>query len=394
MQAQTGTQSVKPQTARTKISSPVLPQYKPTRDEMMRRYHEANLLDSTIRNKVFKTNVQANWQADGESFWYRNFLKDSTLEYIFVDVLQAQKRKAFDHTKFAQAVGRAAGKTYDASRLRISNMFFENNAGAVTFQMDGQWWRCDLTSYECTTASAPPGFRDNTDSQRRFGGGGRGNFNPNELGPVNRRARSFRSDSLSPDKQWAVFAKNGNVFIKPSGGGEETQLTTDGTTEKPYGQFNWSPDSKNVVAYHINPVKDKEVYYVLSSAGGTRGQLRARGYAQPGDSNTSYEMFVLNVADKKKTRVEIDDIDFLGPPYLNWRKDDASFFTFERTDRGHQRFRIIEVNANSGKAREIVDEKTNTFIFEQRIFTVTSGSAETSTSRSLNSIVRIGTSIS
>src|SRR4029079_18854845 len=112
MQAQTGVQSVKLQTTKTKTktSSVVLPQYKPTRDEMMKRYRDANLLDSTIRNKVFKTNVQANWQADGESFWYRNFLKDSTIEYIYVDAAKAQKRKAFDHTKLAQAVSKASGK--------------------------------------------------------------------------------------------------------------------------------------------------------------------------------------------------------------------------------------------------------------------------------------------
>ncbi|MEO6915738.1 MAG: prolyl oligopeptidase family serine peptidase, partial [Chitinophagaceae bacterium] len=38
-------------------------------------------------------------------------------------------------------------------------------------------------------------------------------------------------------------------------------------------------------------------------------------------------------------------------------------------DRGHQRFRIIEVNTETGTSRKIVDEKTKTFIFEQRIFT-------------------------
>ena len=366
--AQTGTQSIKFQAGK-KNSSAALSQYKPSRDEMMKRYRDANLLDSTIRNKVFKTNVQANWQPDGESFWYRNSLKDSTIEYIYVDAAKAQKRKAFDHVKLAQAVGKASGKTYDAARLRIPNLVFENNASVITFQMDASWWKCDLTTYECTSTSTPPGFRDNTDRERRFGGGNRGNFDQNELGPMTRRARAFRSDSISPDKQWVVFARNGNVFLRSAIGGEESQLTNDGTIQKPYGQFAWSPDSKNVIGYHINPVKDKEVYYVLSSAGGTRGQLRSRGYAQPGDSNSSYEMFVFNVADKKQTRVDIGIIDFSGVPLLHWRKDDSNYFTFERVDRGHQRFCIIEVNLPSGKSREIVDEKTNTFIFEQRIFT-------------------------
>jgi dipeptidyl aminopeptidase/acylaminoacyl peptidase len=367
MQAQSGKQSVGVQPAK-KIASRALPAYKPTRDEMLTRYRQAALLDSTIRNKVFKTNVQANWQADGESFWYRNSLKDSVLEYMYVNAAKGTKQKAFDHAKLAQAMGKAARKTYDASRLRITNMNFEN-ANLIIFQMDRQWWKCDLTTYEVSSVSAPEGFGDN-DGERRFGAGGnRGAFSQNEFGSMTRRARAFRSDSLSPDKQWVAFVKNGNVFVKPVSGGEEIQFTTDGTIEKPYGQLAWSPDSKNLVGYHINPVKDKQVHYILTSASGTRGELRSRGYAQPGDENTSYEMFIFNLADKKQTRADIDIIDFSGAPLLHWRKGDNNYFTFERVDRGHQRFRIIEVNVPSGQAREIIDEKTNTFIFEQRIFT-------------------------
>ncbi len=44
-------------------------------------------------------------------------------------------------------------------------------------------------------------------------------------------------------------------------------------------------------------------------------------------------------------------------------------FLFERVDRGHQRFRIIEVDAATAQTRTIVDEKTQTFIYEQKIYT-------------------------
>lgn len=371
--AQSGGKSVKSSGASfvsAKQTAGALPPYKPSRDEMLSRYRKAALLDSIgNRNLVFKTSVQPNWQADGESFWYRNSLKDSVLEYMYVNAAKGTKQKAFDHQRLAHALSKAAGKTYDAQRLRINTMFFDNNASQVTLFADGAWWKCDLNTYDVTTATAPAGFRDRGESDNR-GLAGRRNFsNPNELGPVTRRARAFRSDSLSPDKSWIALVKQGNVFVKEVSSGQETQLTTDGTIEKPYGNLVWSPDSKNVVGYHVSPVKDKQVHYVLTSASGTRGELRSRGYAQPGDENTSYQMFLFNIADKKQTKVDIDVIDFSGPPLLNWRSDDNNTFTFERVDRGHQRFRIIEVNAATGKARELVDEKTNTFIFEQRIFT-------------------------
>ncbi|WP_143313448.1 S9 family peptidase, partial [Cnuella takakiae] len=91
--------------------------------------------------------------------------------------------------------------------------------------------------------------------------------------------------------------------------------------------------------------------------------------AQPGDENTSYEMFLFRMADRKPTRVGIDVIDYGGAPFLNWRSGNSRYFTFERTDRGHQRFRIMEVDTETATARELVEEQASTFIFEQRILT-------------------------
>jgi len=346
--------------------------YLPSRDEMLDRYRKVAILDSVARYKVFKTTLQPNWQADGESFWYRNSLKDTVLEYYYVDAAKGVKQKAFDHEKLGQAVAKVSGKKVDASRLRLSNMNFENGGKQVTFMLDSKWWKADLTSYDVETTTAPVNYHEPEENEGRrgqaFGGRGFGN-NPYMVGPVTRRARAFRGDSLSPDKMWVAYIRSGNIFVKPANGEDSTQFTTDGTREKPYGSIAWSPDSKSFVGYHINPVEAKQVHYILTSASGTRGELKSRGYAQPGDENSSYEMFVFNVGSKKQTRVNIDKIDFSGIPFLNWREGDPTYFTFERVDRGHQRFRIIEVNTETAKAREIVDEKTKTFIYEQRIFT-------------------------
>ncbi|MEJ7766393.1 MAG: DPP IV N-terminal domain-containing protein [Chitinophagaceae bacterium] len=352
--------------------SAALPAYHPTREEVLVRYRKAAILDSAVRNKVFKTTLQPNWQADGESFWYRNSLKDSVLEYYYVDASKGVKQKAFDHAKLAQAVAKAAGKTYDSSRLRLANMNFENGGKQVIFMLDSKWWKADLNSYDLVSISEPTAYKEANENEERRGqdfSGSRFTSNPYVVGPVARRARAFREDSLSPDKMWVAYVKSGNIFVKPSTGEDSTQYTTDGTREKPYGNISWSPDSKNFVGYHISPVQPKQVHYILTAASGTRGEVKSRGYAQPGDDNTSYEMFVFNLGSKKQTKVNIEKIDFSGVPFLNWRAGDVKYFTFERVDRGHQRFRIIEVNTETAKAREMVDEKTKTFIYEQRIFT-------------------------
>jgi len=202
-----------------------------------------------------------------------------------------------------------------------------------------------------------------TDTATRFTG-----FRPY----TGRRWASFSTDSLSPDKQSIAYIQDGNVFIRPANGTRQDGIsyTTDGDTAKPYGHLAWSPDSKYLVGYHVNPVHDSAVYYVLSSVKGTtRGQLRQQPYKQPGDPFTTYEMLIFHPEGHRTARVNTPILDFFGAPELHWRHSDNRYFTFERVERGHQRFGIIEVDANTAQTRTVYDEKTNTFIYESRLFT-------------------------
>ena len=109
---------------------------------------------------------------------------------------------------------------------------------------------------------------------------------------------------------------------------------------------------------------------MLSSVAGTsRGQLKSHEYDQPGDPFTTYTPFIFNIDDKSAIKVDADKIDFFGAPQAHWRKGSDRFYTYERVDRGHQRFRVIEVDVTNGKTRNVIDEKTNTFIYEQRLYT-------------------------
>lgn len=337
------------------VQTPLTP-YRPTRAEVAERYRRAASLDSTARNTVFKTSVQPHWQADGKRFWYRNDVRDSAVEYVYVDAVNGTRRPAFDAGRLAAAVGKASGKTVDAKRMSITAMAFEGT-DTLTFQLNGQWWQCNLSTYECGPAVGPD------DKAPKSGGSGFKPYNRWEL-------HRTKGDSLSPDGQWVASLKEYNVYLRPANGGNEVQFTTDGTREQPYGAFLWSPDSRYFIGYRISPKEHKEVYYVLSSVDNTtRGQLKSHRYAQPGDEFTGYEMFVFPVGGNQPRKVATERYDFLGMPYPRWRKDDNRYFTFEKADRGHQRFRIIEVDAATGDTRNVVDEKTNTFIYEQRIFT-------------------------
>lgn len=327
--------------------------YLPSHEEIVQRYHDAAELDSLARNSVFKTTVQAFWQPDNKGFWYRNNLKDSVQEYIYVDAVSGKKAHAFDHTQLAAALGQASGKTVNANRLGINSLVFDNAQKLITFRHQNAWWQYDVVKQTCTSTAPADTTSINAPNPRR---------RP-------RWDRDGRRDSTSPDKQWVSFIKDYNVYIRTANGSETIQFTTDGTKEKPYGQLVWSPDSKYAIGYKIDPREQKEVYYILTSQPNTmRGQLRSQRYAQPGDEFTSYEMHVFSLLSKKAVKVNTEKYDFLGSPYIRWRKD-SRYFTYEKADRGHQRFRIIEVDSETGNTRNVIDEQTNTFIYEQRIFT-------------------------
>jgi dipeptidyl aminopeptidase/acylaminoacyl peptidase len=68
---------------------------------------------------------------------------------------------------------------------------------------------------------------------------------------------------------------------------------------------------------------------------------------------------------ESRKEIEIDNALFPNPYSLGrpvWWKDSRAF-TFDYNQRGHQVFRVIEVDAQTGKARPLIDEQSKTFIY-------------------------------
>jgi dipeptidyl aminopeptidase/acylaminoacyl peptidase len=328
--------------------------YKPTREDILASYKHMELMDSLTKGSVLKANINANWQTDRKSFWYRNILKDSLTEYIYVNAATGKKSKAVDNAKVAAALSQAADTTFSAPKLMLQDLRFDSSKKTVFIQVNNQWF-----SYNTDQHTAKKIDKPSTEK-------------PKETGwtkPTGRWAR-FRSDSVSADKKFKTYVRNGNVFISDRDGKNVKQLTYDGNPMRPFGELSWSPDAQFIVCYRIDKKEDRQVSYILTSLENTtRGEVKTRGYAQPGDEFTSYEMFVINAKTGKITKVNADIIDFFNAPVIRWRHGDNTHFTYEKVDRGHQRFRVIEVNAQSGETKNIIDEKTDTFIYQNLIYT-------------------------
>ncbi|MFO1514705.1 MAG: prolyl oligopeptidase family serine peptidase, partial [Verrucomicrobiota bacterium] len=184
--------------------------------------------------------------------------------------------------------------------------------------------------------------------------------------PRERPPRGRRGDepsNHSPDGKWTVSIKEQNVFIRGEDG-QEIQLSTDGKEGNGYRRAEWSPDSKTVIAWRVEPGERKEVYLIRSSPpGGGRATMESRPYALPGDKFSKYEPNVFDVASRKQLKLEVDRFEHEWlTPRVDWNLD-GSRFRYQQVDRGHQRLRVIEVDSRTGDTRNIIDEKSDTFIW-------------------------------
>ncbi|MFM1769378.1 MAG: hypothetical protein RJA22_1907 [Verrucomicrobiota bacterium] len=175
-----------------------------------------------------------------------------------------------------------------------------------------------------------------------------------------------RSGAVSPNGAWRAFLRDGNVWLRHVASEEESALTTDGREGDAYNdQFHWSPDSRRLVAIRVRPGQERKVTLVESSP---RDQLQPKvtthDYLKPGDQLPHPRPQLFEV----ETRRHIPVPDDLFPnPFtesgrmsIRWEPD-SSRFTFNYNQRGHQVFRVIGVDAATGRASAIVNEECATF---------------------------------
>jgi dipeptidyl aminopeptidase/acylaminoacyl peptidase/uncharacterized protein (DUF885 family) len=305
---------------------------------------------------VFKMRITPHWFEHDTRFWYRNDLATGAREFIVVDAEKGTRGPAFDHSRLATALSKAAGSVYRAYWLPFDEMTFVDGQKAVQFAVNNTSWKCDLASYECSktqaapsAAAAPAGDAASAQQERARRRDGE-------------ESENRSSGGRSPDGKWTAFVQDHNVFIRREGEKEPIRLSADGKAGMAYGNLSSAPDSKTLAAFRTEPGDNKEVYLIRSSPPeGGRAQLQKRPYPLPGDKFPAHELNLFDIANRKQTKPAVDRIDF-GMPRLRWTKD-GSHFTYEKTDRGHQRFRLIEVDAHSGAARNIIDEQSRTFIW-------------------------------
>ena len=320
----------------------------------------------------------ANWIGATNRFWYRKSVQGGNV-FVLVDAETLARKPAFDHERLAASLSAASGQKYKAVTLPFSEVAFVDKEQAIQFAAAGSMWKCGLSDYSCSkTGPAPQGagrggrgpVDDDLESPAEFENDvfdGVSDASPQQGQAQGPPAPATRQPVVrtSPDEKWEALIQNYNVFLRPKGGVAASALSFDGSEGNYYTlqSIAWSPDSKQLAAYRTRPGYRREVHYVESSpADQLQPKHSVREYAKPGDALDIAQPVLFQVDTRKQ--IDIDNSLFPNPYSLTrpvWWKDSRAF-TFEYNQRGHQLYRVIEVDGETGKARALISEQSPTFV--------------------------------
>ena len=346
-------------------------------------YDRASTLRTRMAGKVYGVPDSPTW-IDDSHLWFRKSVKGGS-EFVLVDAATGSTQPAFDHAKLAAALGSAAGASYTAVTLPFETFTFTNGMQAIEFGVGAApagrgrgaqsalpRWRCTLTDNQCERLPASNVAPNHGGGGQGGRGGGRGGAQG--AGAANAGASDVQ---VSPDGKTAAFIRNFNLFVRPAfaeatagrpatGRPDEAKaLSSDGAEGDAYvlTSIVWSPDSTKLVAFRRRPGYQRIVTYVQSSPPDQlQPKASTRVYRKPGDDVDRNQPVLFDVPSGRQ--FVVDTALFPNPYDISrpqWRTDSRAF-TFEYNQRGHQVYRVIEVNAASGQARAVIDETSQAFI--------------------------------
>jgi len=312
-------------------------------------YERASGLREKLSSLVVNMPERPFWIDKTSRFWYRKSVKGGSAFYL-VDAKALKKETAFDHKKLAASLSGLLEEEVEPLKLPFRSIKFTEEEKSMEFEI-GEWkYMCDLTTYEVKKAGP---------AERRWRPR---DFSMWERGPAPQAASEEAKES--PDGTMEAFIKNYNVYIRTKDKKDDSALSFDGSEGNyyTYGSIVWSPDSKKIAAFRLRRGYHRVIHYIESSPG---DQLQPKHhtmeYAKPGDA-LDIELPVLFLVDGKK-QIPVGNALFPNPYSISdpvWREDSRAF-TFEYNQRGHQVYRIIEIDGTTGKARTVISEEAKTF---------------------------------
>ncbi|MFT3883131.1 MAG: DPP IV N-terminal domain-containing protein [Gemmatales bacterium] len=307
-------------------------------------YDRAAGLAERYQGKVLNTRPKIVWQGDGKHIVYRQQRENDRQAFLRIDLQTGERSPAFDHQRLAADLATHFKKPFDADKLPFTEVEVNSDGSLIYFTVDGSRREYDRYAgtirYTEATTIRPPSRQ------------------------TSRPPSPYRRAGNSPDSLWQFSIKENNVVLTNIKTKAEEVLTKDGTVAEPYSErVYWSPNSRKAIFLKVKPAQEHKVYLIESSpASQLQPKLHEAQYLKPGDEVAKPTLYLFDVPTKQI--IKINNKLFPNPYYLTdyaWQKD-SSRFTFQYNQRGHQVYRWLAVDADTGHVNTIIDEQSKTFI--------------------------------
>ncbi|MAT72418.1 MAG: peptidase S9 [Planctomycetaceae bacterium] len=318
------------------------------------RFDAVRQLHGRLQNLVVRDQLEPHWLEGDQNagvFWYRTNIGKDRHAYVLVDAANGVRQPVFDDAELLKLLERDPS---DPPRkvLAILPADDGNVTGDVIVVLEDEGaWRLDQQAGALTKLDEAPEVkqeeqqRSERERWQRRGGLGQ------------------RTTDASPDGEWKLAVRDHNLWLLSTGDGEPRQLTFDGTADNFYeADAAWSPDGKKFVAMQVRPESDHPVNMVASSPEDQlQPKLKTIQYLKPGDDVRRHEPHLFQL---EGDEIAIDAAPWNNPWELGrvrWAPDGSRFY-FYYNQRGHQVVQVVSVDAATGDAKPVIDERSDTFV--------------------------------
>jgi dipeptidyl aminopeptidase/acylaminoacyl peptidase len=308
-------------------------------------------LPGNLRHRVFLADVAPHWIGKTNRFWYR-LPRAKGADFLLVNAEKNTSFPAFDQTRLAAALSQATKQNYSPAELPFSDFEFTEHENAIRFSIDDGKWTCDIEKYECQKQSPEP---------------------------------ETQKGAMSPNKRWAAYISDYNLFLRDVSTGTTLQLTNDGIAGWDYATplpslrvmveqetsdvkqgaaVFWSPDSSKVVTYRIDS-RSSGRFTSLQFV--PPNQLRPRAftyvYPLPGEVLAKAEPIIFDVQSGKRIAVQTAAIElpFQDGPVFEWFPDSKSFY-YDYDERGYKAKELRVVDAATGEQKVLLREQSDLYV--------------------------------
>lgn len=176
----------------------------------------------------------------------------------------------------------------------------------------------------------------------------------------------------SPDGKWEAYIEGFNVVLheKNKPYTDKRVLSQDGTIGNYYSnRILWSPDSKKIFVCKRRSIEKRYVYYVESAPKDQlQPVLHKQEYAKPGDELAQRVPVIFDI--EKGCRLMADTALCPNQYDLGWFQwtEDSREVTMEYNQRGHKVYRLLGMNAETGRLRTIIEERSDKFVNYSRLY--------------------------